>query len=111
MTEIKDPADGNDVQNPPARLIAHEMFQHVSPPEKMAEAINRGNSQQVDDPPARLEETDRSREKLFLHEFVPPENRYQENRACHSSTAPGRNDGLQLSLIFVGQLIIGGCSR
>ena len=70
MTEIKDPADGNDVQNPPARLIAHEMFQHVSPPEKMAEAINRGNSQQVDDPPARLEETDRGREKFFLHEFI-----------------------------------------
>jgi hypothetical protein len=75
MAEIKNPADGNDVQNPPTRLITHEMFQHASPPENIAEDVNPGNSQRVDDPPAWLQKPDRSREIFFLHGFVSPENR------------------------------------
>ena len=69
MSQIKSAANDNNVENPPAGPVSHEIFQHVSPPEQMSEHIDRGNADAVQEPPAGFQKANFGYERFFCHTY------------------------------------------
>ena len=71
MTEIEGQGNSDDVENPPAGLVPHNVSEHIVIlshrkqstvvrcflfPEKVTECVDAGDSHQVNKPPPRFEE-------------------------------------------------------
>lgn len=57
MPEIKGDADDYGMPDPPAEFVAHEVPEHLSPPENVSEKIDQAYADEVDYPPAWFQKT------------------------------------------------------